>query len=552
MREQLRTLPEALDDAARSNEGYTFIDRGTEVRRSYADIRHTSLRIAGALRGAGLKRGDLVALMINDAESFLTALFGASLAGLIPASIAPPTVTGELSRYFELTAGILRAADARAVIASAVLVSGVEAVRASCPPLGIVLSCDDLDGPPLAGTAPSLDDLAFVQFTSGSTSEPKGVALSHRNLAANIDVINGPAGLATTSEDSAVSWLPLHHDMGLVGMALGPLFSARPALLLTPQAFIKRPAEWLKAISHRRATVSFAPNFAYDLAVRRIRDADLQGLDLSSWRVAGCGAEPVHAATLEAFSERFSAFGFRASSFLPSYGLAEHVLVATFPVRDRQPRVDYISADQLSERRRAVVDSAGESSLALVSCGRALPGHEIRIVGDDGEALREREVGEIVLAGPSVMVGYYRNTELTEQTIRHRWLHTGDLGYLADGELFVCGRTKDLIIINGRKYHAQDLEWAIADVAGIRRGRVVAFGTAEPGACDRVVIVFEPTGMAAADVAEKAIRRRISDAFGLYVNEVVSVPTGTIGRTTSGKVQRMATKSHYDAHRSVP
>jgi fatty-acyl-CoA synthase len=491
--------------------------------------------------------------MINDAESFLTALFGASLAGLIPASIAPPTVTGELSRHFELTTGILRAADARAVIASAALVGGVEAVRASCPPLRMVLSCDDLDGPPIdPGMPPSLDDLAFVQFTSGSTSEPKGVALSHRNLAANIDAINGPAGLATTSEDSAVSWLPLYHDMGLVGMALGPLFSARPAVLLTPQAFIKRPAEWLKAISHHRATVSFAPNFAYDLAVRRIRDADLEGLDLSCWRVAGCGAEPVHAATLEAFSERFSAWGFRASSFLPSYGLAEHVLVATFPVRDRQPRVDYISADQLSERRRAVVDSAGGSSLAVVSCGRALPGHEIRIVGDDGEALREREVGEIALAGPSVMVGYYRNAELTEQTIRHRWLHTGDLGYLADGELFVCGRTKDLIIINGRKYHAQDLEWAIADVDGIRRGRVVAFGTAAPGACDRVVIVFEPAGIASADMAAKAIRRRISEAFGLYVNEVVSVPTGTIGRTTSGKVQRMATKSHYDAHRSVP
>jgi fatty-acyl-CoA synthase len=227
--DRLRTLPEALDDAARSSEGYTFVAHGVEVRCSYAEIQHLSLRVARALREAGLKRGDVVALMINDAGPFLTSLFGASLAGLVPASVAPPTATGELSRYFELTAGILRAAGARAVIASAALVEGVETIRASCPKLALVLSRDELDAPPLdPEVSPLLDDLAFVQFTSGSTSAPKGVALSHRNLAANIDAINGPAGLATTSEDSAVSWLPLYHDMGLVGMALGPLFSSRP------------------------------------------------------------------------------------------------------------------------------------------------------------------------------------------------------------------------------------------------------------------------------------------------------------------------------------
>ena len=551
--DRFRTLPEALDEAARSSAGYTFVTNGVEVRRSYAEIQQTSFRIAGALRAAGLKRGDLVALMIDEAAQFLTSLFGASIAGLVPASVAPPSFTGDRSRYFELTAGILRAARVRAVIASAALVAGCDAVRASCPDLTLVLSRDDLDAPPLEPEAlPSLDDVALVQFTSGSTSSPKGVALSHRNLSVNIDAINGPFGIATASGDSAVSWLPLYHDMGLVGMALGPLYAARPAVLLTPQAFIKRPAEWLKAMSRYRATVSFAPNFAYDLAVRRVRDGDLEGLDLSCWRVAGCGAEPIHAPTLAAFADRFAPVGFRATSFLPSYGLAEHVLVATFPSRDRRPRVEYISATQLTERRRAVVEPPGESSLALVSCGRALPGHEIRIVGKDGAPIGEREVGEITLAGPSVMLGYYRDADLTEQTIRRGWLHTGDLGYMSDAELFVCGRTKDLIIVNGRKYHPQDLEWAVADIVGTRRGRIVAFGAAESGGSDRVVIVFEPSGTAAADVVAGAIRRRISDAFGLYVNEVVSVPRGTIGRTTSGKVQRTATKSRYDAGRSFP
>jgi fatty-acyl-CoA synthase len=537
---RLRTLPEALDDAGRSNEGYTFVVRDVEVRRPYGDIQHTSLRVARALRESGLKRGDLVALMINDAEPFLTALFGASLAGLVPASVAPPTVTGERSRYFELTAGILRASGARAVIASAALVSGVDAVRASCPDLSLVLSRDELDAPPLEReTCPSLDDLAFVQFTSGSTSAPKGIALSHRNLAANIDAINGPAGLATTSEDSAVSWLPLYHDMGLVGMALGPLYSARPAVLLTPQAFIKRPADWLRAISRYRATVSFAPNFAYDLAVRRIRDGDLEGLDLSCWRVAGCGAEPIHAPTLAAFADRFAGAGFRATSFLPCYGLAEHVLAATLPPRNRALRLERTSA----------LDG-GTRPASIVSCGGALPGHQVRVIKEDGLEASEGEIGEIALAGPSVMLGYYRDEASTAETIRNGWLHTGDLGFLSGGELFVCGRAKEIIIANGRKYHPQDLEWAVDDLDGVRRGRVVAFGVPQPGAGDRVVLVVETSGTATAPTLADPIRRRISDGFGLYVDEIVSVPSGSIGHTTSGKVQRAATKALYERLKS--
>jgi len=529
----LRTLPEALDRAARSKEGYTFVTGGVEVRRSYADIQDASFRVARALRDAGLERGDLVALVITDAEQFLTALFGASIAGLVPASMAPPTVTGEPSRYFDQAAGILRAAGARAVVASGALVAGFEGVRADVTDVAFVLSRDDLDAPPLGPeTLPSLDDIAFVQFTSGSTSVPKGIALTHRNLCANIDAINGPAGLATTSEDSGVSWLPLYHDMGLVGMALGPLYSARPVVLLTPQAFIKRPAEWLKAISRYRATVSFAPNFGYDLAVRRIRDVDLEGLDLSCWRIAGCGAEPIHAPTLAAFAERLKGAGFRATSFLPCYGLAEHVLAATLPPRGRTLRVE------------ASAESTGVPS--IVGCGRALPGHEVRIVREDGGEAREREIGEITLAGPSVMLGYYRDEASTAEAIRDGRLHTGDLGYLSGGELFVCGRAKDIIIVNGRKYHPQDLEWAVDDLAGVRRGRVAAFGISEQGRGDRVVMVVETNGASSPETLAETIRRHISEAFGLYVDEVVSVPSGTIGRTTSGKVQRAATKALYE------
>src|SRR5438477_773318 len=325
-------------------------------------------------------------------------------------------------------------------------------------------------------------------------------------------------------------------------------------------------------MSRYRATVSLAPNFAYDLAVRRIRDGDLEGLDLSRWRIAGCGAEPIHAPTLAAFADRFAGVGFAATSFLPCYGLAEHVLAASLPPRGRALRVDRLrapgasafaeaSADRrslgggwsasLAEARGQFVRAEAERTglTSIVGCGRALPGHEVRVVREDGGEAREREIGEITLAGPSVMLGYYRDETSTAETIRNGWLHTGELGYLCDGELFVCGRAKDIIIVNGRKFHPQDLEWAVDEVAGVRRGRVVAFGISEPGAGDRVVIVVETSGAAFSETLAE-IRRRISDAFGLYVDEVVSVPSGTIARTTSGKVQRAAVKAQYERGRS--
>jgi len=522
----MRTLPEALDAAARSREGFTFIADGRETITSYAQLQQRAFGVAGALADAGVRRGDLVALAIPGAEPFLTTLLGAAMAGAVPASLYPPSAGGNLSDYFRLTAGILQAVGARAVVTSAALLSGFGAVREECPGLALVLSSDDLDAPREPDFRPSLDDIAFVQFTSGSTSAPRGVTVSHRNLCANIDAINGALG--TSGADSAVSWLPLAHDMGLVGMALGPLYAARPAVLMMPQAFVRRPAEWLHAISRHRATVSFAPNFAYDLAARRVKDRDLDGIDLSCWRVAGCGAEPIHASSLAAFARRFEAVGFRASSFLPCYGLAEHVLAATFPPRGREARVDDAGAG------------------AVVSCGRPLPDHQIRIVTESGEPAAEGEVGEIALAGPSVMRGYYGDPAATAQAIRDGWLYTGDLGYLSDGELFVCGRARDLIIVNGRKYHPQDLESAVCEATGIGRGRVVAFGSSTGASAERVIIVVEGSGAAQPDALRLPIRRRIGDLFGLYVDEIVFAPAGTIRRTTSGKVRRGATRAAYE------
>jgi fatty-acyl-CoA synthase len=530
-----RTLPQALRDAAAGEHGCLFLAGGAEspeVHRTYSELLQASIGVAATLRQAGLKRGDLVGLAIGDAELFLTALYGASMAGVVPASLHPPGTTRDLDSYLDLTARVLSAAGARALVTHATLVEGFERVRAACPDLAIVLACEELRGQVgqvgqvvQVGWEPALDDFAFVQFTSGATSEPKGVALTHRNLCANVDAINGPHGLATTDADSAMSWLPLHHDMGLVGMALGPLYSSRPAVFLPTHRFVRRPAEWLRAISRHRATVSFAPNFAYDLCVRRVKDVDLAGVDLSCWRVAGCGAEPIHAPTLSAFAERFAAFGFRETAFLPGYGLAEHVVAATFAPRGRPIRTDS----------------------ALVSCGVPFPDHRLRIVDDDGGELPERAVGEIMLAGPSVMQGYYEHGALTRDALCDGWLSTGDLGYLADGELYVCGRAKDLIIANGRKCHPQDLEWGVDELAGIRRGRAVAFGTSAADGRARLVMVVEPNGTIDAEQLVASVRRRLADLYGLYVDDVIVAPSGTIARTSSGKVQRALTKARYEA-----
>jgi fatty-acyl-CoA synthase len=269
---------------------------------------------------------------------------------------------------------------------------------------------------------------------------------------------------------------------------------------------------------------------------------------LSSWRVAGCGAEPIHASTLAVFAEKFRGAGFQETSFLPCYGLAEHVLAAALPPRGRRLRVDHLSSDDLTVRRTAsnALTGSHDEPFEVVSCGFALPGHQVRIMDERGQSSPERHIGEIALAGPSVTTGYYRDEVLTRRTIRGGWLYTGDLGYVSNGELFVCGRVKDIIVINGRKFHPQDLEWGIGDLAGIKRGRVVAFGTAERGKPDRAVIVVEPSGTVPAGRLTDAIRGRIADLCGLLVDDVVFVPSGTVTRTTSGKVRRAATKMRYE------
>jgi fatty-acyl-CoA synthase len=535
------TIAEALAAAATSECGIHAIEHdGRSSRLPYASLLTEALAIAGALRACGLAPGDRVALVMPEVGDFIRAFFGIAVGGLVPVALCPPAHAGDLPTFARQSRHILLASRANAVITSAGVaplldVAGLTALR--------MLSIDDLrasapyTGPVRsASTAPAL-----LQFTSGSTAAPKGVVLTHANLAANIAAIAGPAGIAARPGDIGVSWLPLYHDMGLIGMLLTAVYSRADTVLMSPVLFLKRPTAWLEAISTFRGTVSFAPNFAYDLCLRRVKPSQIGALDLSSWRVAGCGAEPIRSDTLRAFADRFASAGFRATSFVASYGLAEHSLAVAFG--DGGIHEDVVDAERLV--RQSLAAPAPEDSAAgvvrIAACGKPFPGHELRVVDEQDRALPDRHVGSIVVRGPSVMQGYFDDPEATSEALRAGWLRTGDLGYVANGQLFVCGRTKDLIIRQGRKYHPPDLEAAIADLPGLRPSGIVVFGINRLRDDEVVAVLEARASMAAADVVEQ-VRRRVRETAGLELDRVIVTSPGTIPRTTSGKVRRAETR----------
>lgn len=545
-----RTIAQALDDAVGSRGAFVFVGPdGREVVTPFKVLRDAALGLGGALRARGLDRGNAVALIVPEADGFLPAFLGASVAGLVPMPLAHPHDASQLDAYRDTVGPLLRAAGARAVITTPRLLPSLGSLREIAPTVRFVVGWTELDGPALGTPEPvTVDAPALLQFTSGSTSRPKGVVLTHANIAANVQAIGGPAGLELGPDDVGVSWLPLFHDMGLIGQAICTVYFGRTTVLLSPLAFLKRPVEWLRAITRHRGTVSFAPSFAYEMCVRRVKDTELDGLDLSSWRAAGCGAEPIQAATLEAFAAKFAPVGFRSTSFVPAYGLAEHTLAVSMAPRDRGLRVDTVHAPRLAARGRAApcaLDAPDASR--LVACGGPFPGHDLRIVDRRGRPVGERVVGEILVSGPSVMRGYLGRREATADVLRDGWLATGDLGYLADGELYVCGRRKETIIVGGRNYFPQDLESAVDGVPGVRPGAVAAFAASAPGHPDRAVVIVEAHGGVAVDALQAEVRRRVLRATGLAVDEIVLAPKGTIARTTSGKLRRAELRERYAA-----
>jgi len=540
----------ALERAATRSpgHGFTFCAEAGDQFVSFADLYITAARYGAALRRQGLKKGDRVALVLPDTIEFVSCFLGCMYAGLVPVPMYPPLRAGRLGDYLEHARHILRRAGASALITAPQIrtVLGSLLDRELRAILSVAtLGVDDRTCDPerLSPTDP-----AFLQFTSGSTARPKGVQLTYANLAANSKCIRD--GIRLSAEDVGCAWLPLYHDMGLIGFVLTPLYTATNVVFMSPFMFLKQPAEWLRRMSRHRATISFSPNFGYGLCTSRVRPKDVEALDLSRWRIAGCGAEPIQRKTLDAFAEKFAAAGFRKSAFLHAYGMAENTLAVSFSPQGLEPAYRDLDHHALSVARTADDATDGAKSITVANCGRAFEGHEIAIFGEAGNPLPDRTVGEIGVRGASVMTGYFRDPDATAAVIRDGWLLTGDQGFLIDGDLFVCGRDKELIIVAGRNYHPADIEWTAAEVQGIRRGRVIAFGVtrvAEDGSTSEHAVVCAESkarGEERATLAD-SIRTRVLESLGLKIEEVVLLQRASLPRTSSGKLQRTKTKQWY-------
>jgi 1-acyl-sn-glycerol-3-phosphate acyltransferase len=516
-------------------------------------ITHEALWRAAAAVGAGLRErgvrgGESIALMLRTEEAFFSAFFGILLAGAVPVPLYPPFRPRRLEEYAARQVGILRNAEARLLLTFPEAERMAGLLRPRVPSLREVTTVERIGRAGIAAAErASAEAPALLQYTSGSTGAPKGVLLTHANILANIRAFG--EALHIGPGDVGVSWLPLYHDMGLIGAWLGSLYHGIPVVILSPLAFLARPARWLWALHRHHGTLSPAPNFAFDLCVTRVRDDEIDGLDLSAWRLALNGSEAVSPDTIERFSRRFAAYGFRPEAMCPVYGLAEAAVGLTVCPPGRPPRVDRVSRDVFARTRAAAPAAEREATaLRFVSCGRPLPGHAVRIVGPDGRPVAERVEGGVEFQGPSATSGYFRNPGATAAARRDGWMDTGDLGYWAGGELHITGRQKDMITKAGRNLYPQELEELVGDLPGIRRGCVAALGIPDPDiGTERLVVIAESRQAAtpAVEGLRAAIRDRVVAAIGIPPDTVVVAGPGAVLKTSSGKIRRSATRDAY-------
>jgi 1-acyl-sn-glycerol-3-phosphate acyltransferase len=540
---------------------------------TFGELYAAGLRCAAELGRRGVPPGGRVAMMLPTSRSFFISYTGILLAGAIPVPIYPPFRADRIEEYAERQSGILNNAEACLLLTFRRAEAVAKLLRPRVRSLAGVADAEKLieaadKAPPLAPGArsPHLtgsrvrkgSDLALLQYTSGSTGDPKGVMLTHANLLANMRAIGEAVQLS--SSDVGVSWLPLYHDMGLIGAWLTLLHFGIPLVVMSPLAFLTRPARWLHAFHKHRGTITAAPNFAYELCVRKIADKDIQGVNLSSWRAALNGAEPVNPETLERFAERFASYGFRREAQLPVYGLAEASLAVTVPPLNRGPLIDRVERETFSSKGRAVPAAPDdETAIAFVSSGKPIPRHEVQIVDENGNELPDRTEGFLWFRGASATSGYYRNPKATEALLprgagssegEFPWVNSGDRAYRAEGEIFVTGRVKDIIIKGGRNLYPHEAEELAAQAEGIRKGCIVAFGlNDEASGTEKLVVVAETRERDAARRAAIVARvtELVSQGLGIPPDRVELIPPGSIPKTSSGKLRREETKQLYIA-----
>ena len=560
------TIVEALEWHAERNPDRVHIylreDDGHETPLTYGAVWREATDVANSLVDRGLGRRDTVALMLRTEQAFFSAFFGILLAGCVPVPMYPPFRPDRIEEYARRQVRILHNANVRLMITFAQVERIASLLTGQAPSLEAVVTVKHLTAGghgaaalPLRTRLPSRQDdgePALIQYTSGSTGQPKGVLLSHANLLANIRAL--ATRLEVGADDLGVSWLPLYHDMGLIGAWLGTLYVGSPLALMSPLAFLARPARWLWSLHAHKGTFSAAPNFAYDLCSHRIDDAELEGLDLGAVRVLLNGAEAVRPETLARFIKRFEPFGLNPKALAPVYGLAECSVGLSVPPAGRGPLIDSIQRRPFQETGRARPGDEDDGGvLQFVSCGRALPGHEIRVVDSEERRVPDRIEGRVQFRGPSATAGYYRNRDATRTLVRSEgWLETGDLGYLVNEELFLTGRRRDLIIKAGRNLQPHEAEEVVAGVSGVRKGCVAAFGVLDPArGTERFVIVAETrlTQAEARARLEATIIERVATTIGVPPDVIVLSAPGSVLKTSSGKIRRGATREAYASGR---
>jgi acyl carrier protein len=528
-----------------------FYNSAQEIEEiDYAALAARAREVAAGLIERGIERQQTVAIMLPTSLEFFYSFFGVLMAGAIPVPIYPPARLSQLEDHLRRQSAILSSAQAALLITVHEARLLAQFLRSQVPSLRDVVTVGELSRTDSTASFPAAraSDIAFIQYTSGSTGNPKGVVLTHANLLANIRAWGSAVDFKP--EDVAVSWLPLYHDMGLIGAWMGSLYHGGLLVLMSPLDFLARPERWLQAIHRHRGTMTAAPNFAFELCLRRVPDEVVDTLDLSSWRLSANGAEPVSAETMERFAERFARCGFSRKALTPVYGLAECTVGLAIPPLGRGPVVDRIQRAALLESQRAVPADAGDATaLRYVACGRPLPGHEMRIVDDHGQEVGSRIVGRLQFRGPSATQGYFRNPDETRKLFDGSWLNTGDIAYMADGDLYLTSRAKDVIIRGGRNVYPYELEEAVGNLPGMRKGCVAAVGVMDEAAgTERLVVIAEKRSPANAGDADD-LRARINalaiELLGAPADEIVLAPPNSVLKTSSGKIRRAATRDVY-------
>lgn len=551
MTDKSRSLLPRLEAAADRKRSITFVTGATDSAAytteavEWAQVHDDARAMAAELQARGVEPGHSVSLIGPTTRDLVTAIQATWLAGATVVMLPLPMRMGSIEEFVEQTRARISNAESRIVIADAQLLAFLTP-EPTDPPM---VTLDELRAAvAMRGAnayrrvADDPDSLAILQFTSGSTAEPKGVMLPHRCVTANIDAIDR-ALILDYDLDRAASWLPLYHDMGLIGMLMIPMTTGTDLVLAGPQDFLAAPARWAQWISDFKCSITAGPNFSYALSARAMRRGG--DLDLSQWRVALNGAEPIEPSSVEDWLAAGAPHGLRVGTAFCAYGMAESTVGITFPEPGKGMIIDAVDSRVLeTDGYAAEVDPSAPGARRLPFLGKAIAGLELRVVEPGtGIPLRDREAGELEVRGTSVTPGYFRNDRATADVFHDEWLRTGDLGYLVDGELIICGRLKDVIIVGGRNVFPEDIERAAAAVEGVRAGNVIAFGAPGRKGRESIVVVAE-TRADDAEPVRDAVSTRVTDAVGVSA-EIVLVRPGSLPKTSSGKLQRSLCKTRY-------